>query len=93
MIWGKNAPIGLGVDRSAEVVQNSTDAKSGNGHTPKPEHAVEEVLLKMIIFFPIYGPRNNEARKNEENDNIILPILRAHSVSVPGKEPIKIGMT
>jgi hypothetical protein len=49
-------------------------------------------LLEVIIFFPIDGPRNDEAGKNEENDNIVLPVLRTKSTNMAAKEPIKIGM-
>ena len=81
------------MDRSAEMIEDCTKAEGGKGNTPKPDHAVKEVLLKVIILFPINGPRNHKAGKNEENDNIVLPILGAYSADLPAKEPIKIGMT
>jgi len=57
------------------MIEECTEAEGGQGNTPEPDHTVEEVLLKVIIFFPIDGPRNNESGKNEENDNIVLSVL------------------
>ena len=80
------------MDQSAEMIENRTEAKGGQCNTPEPDHAVEEVLLKVIIFFPIDRPRNHKAGKDEKNDNIILPVLRTQSTDMAAKEPIKIGM-
>ena len=74
------------------MIEDCTEAKGGQGNTPEPDHAVEKVLLKVIIFFPIDRPRNDETGKDEKNDNIILPVLRTQSTDMPAKEPIKIGM-
>ena len=81
------------MDRSAEVIKDCTEAKGGEGNAPKPDHAVEEVLLEVILLFSINGPRNDKARKNEENNNIVLSVLRTYPVNLAAKEPIKIGMT
>ena len=80
------------MDQSAEMIEDRTEAKGGQCNTPEPDHAVEEVLLKVIIFFPIDRPRNHKAGKNKENDNIVLPVLRTQSTDMSAKEPIKIGM-
>ena len=74
------------------MIEDCTETKGGQGNTPEPDHAVEKVLLKVIIFFPIDRPRNDETGKDEKNDNIILPVLRTQSTDMPAKEPIKIGM-
>jgi len=58
------------------MIEDDTEAKGGQDYTPEPDHAVEEVLLEVIIFFSIDGPGNDEAGKDEENDNIVLSILR-----------------
>ena len=93
VICRKNTPVGLWVDRSAEMIKDCTEAEGGQGNAPEPDHAVEKVLLKMIVFFPIDGPRNNESGKNKKNDNIVLSVLRTDSADLPAKEPIKISMT
>ena len=80
------------MDRSTEMIEDCTEAEGGQSNTPEPDHAVEEVLLEVIIFFSIDGPRNDEAGKDEENDNIVLSVLRPKSAIVSAKEPIKIGM-
>ena len=77
VICRKNVSIGLLVDRSAEMIEDCTKAEGGQGNTPEPDHAVEEILLEVIILFAIDRPRNDEAGKNKKNDNIILPVLRA----------------
>ena len=74
------------------MIEDCTEAEGRKGNSPKPDHAVEKVLLKVIIFFPIDRPRNDETGKDEKNDNIILPVLRTQSTDMPAKEPIKIGM-
>jgi len=76
VICRKNVSIGLRVNRSTEMIEDCTEEECGQGNAPKPDHAVEKVLLKMIVFFPIDGPRNNESGKNKKNDNIVLSILR-----------------
>ena len=81
------------VDWSAEMIEDCTKAEGWESNAPEPDHTVEKVLLEVIILFPIDRPRNDEARKNEENDNIVLPILRTKPHDMPTKEPIKIGMT
>lgn len=58
------------------MVEDCTEAEGGQGNTPESDHAVEEVLLKVIVLFPVDGPRNDEAGKNEKNDNIVLSVLR-----------------
>ena len=75
------------------MIEDCTEAEGGEGNAPKPNHAVEKVMLKVIVFFPINGPRNDEAGKDEENDYIVLSVLRPQSTDMPAKEPIKIGMT
>ena len=80
------------MDRSAEMIEDCTEAEGRQGNAPKPDHTVENILLKVIVFFPINGPRNDEAGKNEENDNIVLSVLWTYSANLPAKEPIKIGM-
>ena len=80
------------MDRSAEMIEDCTKADGGKGNTPEPDHAVEEVLFQMIIFFSIDRPRNDETGKNKKNDNIVLTILRTNTAEVSAKEPIKIGM-
>ena len=92
MICRKNVSIGLRVNRSTEIIEDCTEEECGQGNAPESDQAVEKVLLKVIVFFPINGPRNNKARKDEENDNIVLPVLRAQSAVVSAKEPIKISM-
>ena len=74
------------------MIEGCTEAEGGEGNTPEPDHAVEEVLLEVIIFFPIDRPRNDETGKNKKNDNIVLPVLRTQSTNMPAKEPIKIGV-
>ena len=59
------------------MIEDCTEAEGGQGNTPEPDHAVEEILLEVIILFAIDRPRNDEAGKNKKNDNIILPVLRA----------------
>ena len=81
------------MDRSAEMIEDCTKADGGKGNTPEPDHAVEEVLLKVIVFFPINGPWNDETGKYKENDNKVLPVLRTKPTDMTAKEPIKIGMT
>ena len=81
------------MDQSAEMIEDRTEAKGGQGNTPESKQAVEEVLLKVIVFFPINGPRNDETGKDEKNDNIVLPVLRTQTTDMAAKEPIKIGMT
>ena len=92
VICRKNTPVGLWVDRSAEMIEDCTEAEGGQGNAPEPDHAIEEVLLEVIILFPINGPRNDETGKNKKNDNIVLTVLRTQSTNMPAKEPIKIGM-
>ena len=92
MIFRENVPVSWGVDRSAEMIEDCTEAEGRQGNAPEPDHAVEEVLLEVIIFFSIDGPRNDEAGKDEENDYIVLSVLRPQSTDMPAKEPIKIGM-
>ena len=92
VICRKNVSIGSRVDRSAEMIEDCTEAEGGQGNAPEPDHAIEEVLLEVIILFAIDGPRNHKAGKNEENDNIVLTVLRTQSTNMPAKEPIKIGM-
>ena len=74
------------------MIEDCTEAEGRKGNAPKPDHAVENILLKVIVFFPINGPRNHKAGKNEENDNIILSVLWPKSAVVSAKEPIKISM-
>ena len=74
------------------MIEDCTEAEGRKGNSPEPGHAVEKVLLKMIVFFPIDGPRNNESGKNKKNDNIVLSVLGTQSTNMPAKEPIKIGM-
>ena len=93
VICRKNAPVGLWVDRSAEMIEDCTEAEGRKGNSPEPGHAVEKVLLKVIVFFPIDRPRNDETGKNKKNDNIILPVLRPKSAVVSAKEPVKISMS
>ena len=92
MICRKNVSIGLRVNRSTEMIEDCTEEECGQGNAPKPDHAVENILLKVIVFFPIDRPRNHKAGKNKENDNIVLPVLRTQSTDMSAKEPIKIGM-
>ena len=92
VICRKNAPVGLWVDRSAEMIEDCTEAEGRKGNSPEPGHAVEKVLLKVIVFFSIDGPRNDEAGKDKKNDNIVLSVFGAQSTDMPAKEPIKIGM-
>jgi hypothetical protein len=61
VICRKNTPVGLWMDRSAEMIEDCTKAEGGQGNTPEPDHAVKEVLLEVIILFPINGPRNHKA--------------------------------
>jgi len=75
------------------MIEDCTEAKGGQGNTPEPDHAVEKVLLKVIIFFPIDRPRNDETGKDEKNDNIILPVLRAYTLSVSAEKPIEISVS
>ena len=74
------------------MIEDCTEAEGRKGNSPEPGHAVEKVLLKVIVFFPIDRPRNDETGKNKKNDNIVLPVLRPQSTDMPAKEPIKIGM-
>ena len=74
------------------MIEHCTKTKGGQGNTPEPDHAVEEVLLEVILLFSINGPRNDKARKNEENNNIVLSVLRTYPINLAAKEPIKIGM-
>ena len=80
------------MDRSAEMIEDCTKAEGGEGNAPEPDHAVKEVLLEVIVFFPIDRPRNDETGKNKKNDNIVLSVLGTQSTNMPAKEPIKIGM-
>ena len=75
------------------MIKDCTEAEGWQGDAPEPDDAVEKVLLEVIILFAIDGPRNDKAGKNEENDNIVLSVLRTYSADLPAKEPIKIGMT
>ena len=75
------------------MIEDCTEAEGRKGNSPEPGHAVEKVLLKVIVFFPIDRPRNDETGKNKKNDNIVLTVLRTQSTDMPAKEPIKIGMT
>ena len=92
VICRKNVSIGLRVDRSAEMIEDCTEAEGRKGNAPKPDHAVENILLKVIVFFSIDRPRNDETGKNKKNDYIVLSVLRPQSTDMPAKEPIKIGM-
>ena len=74
------------------MIEDCTEEECGQGNAPKPDHAVEKVLLEVIILFAIDGPRNDKTGKDEENDNIVLSVLRTYSADLPAKEPIKIGM-
>ena len=75
------------------MIKDCTEAEGGQGDAPEPDHSVEKVLLEVIILFVIDGPRNDKAGKDEENDNIVLSVLRTDSADLPAKEPIKISMT
>ena len=92
VICRKNTPVGLWVDRFTEMIEDCTEAEGRKGNSPEPDHAVEKVLLEVIVFFPIDRPRNDETGKNKKNDNIVLTVLRTQSTDMPAKEPIKIGM-
>ena len=93
MICRKNVSIGLRVNRSTEIIEDCTEEECGQGNAPESDQAVEKVLLKVIVFFPIDRPRNDETGKNKKNDNIILPVLRPKSAVVSAKEPVKISMS
>ena len=74
------------------MIEDCTKAEGGQGNAPEPNHAVEEVLFEVVILFSINGPGNDKAGKNEENNNIVLPVLRTNTVEVSAKKPIKIGV-
>ena len=74
------------------MIEDCTKAEGGQGNAPEPNHAVEEVLFEVVILFSINGPGNDKAGKNEENNNIVLPVLWTYPVNLTTKEPIKIGM-
>jgi hypothetical protein len=93
VICWKNTRISLRVDRSAEVIKDWTEAKGGEGNTPEPNHAVEEVLFEVILLFSINGPRNDKTRENKKNNNIVLSILRTYPINLTWKKPMKISMT
>ena len=48
------------------MIEDCTEAEGRKGNSPEPGHAVEKVLLKVIVFFPIDRPRNDETGKNKK---------------------------